>query len=234
MAADQLTPPHLRVATYNVHDCVGRDGIYSPDRIAAIVAGLDADIVALQEVTLDHAGDIVGLLQKKVRMQAIDGTLFERGIGRYGNLLLCRLNVTGQALHDLSFTGREPRGVIEAHLQTGSARFSVFATHLGLASRERRIQISTLAKLAAGSAHPAILMGDFNVWRGGGALAPVRHAGFVDKAVASYPCRPWPLFALDRIFVRSPLVIVRCWRDMGKITVTASDHLPVVAEVGFR
>lgn len=234
MAADQLTPSHLRVATYNVHDCVGRDGAYSPDRIASVVAGLDADVVALQEVTLDHAGDVVGLLQKNTRMQAIDGTLFERGIGRYGNLLLCRPSVIGQALHDLSFSGREPRGVIEAHLQTGLNRFSVFATHLGLSSRERRIQIAGLARLAAESPHPTILMGDFNIWYTRGALAPIRRAGFAGKTVASYPSRPWPVLALDRVFARSPAVVTRCWRGTGATTAMASDHLPILAEVDLR
>ena len=41
----------LRVATYNVHACVGTDGRHDPDRVAAVIAELDADIVALQEFT---------------------------------------------------------------------------------------------------------------------------------------------------------------------------------------
>ena len=39
----------LRVATYNVHACVGTDGRYDPERVAAVIAELDADIVAVQE-----------------------------------------------------------------------------------------------------------------------------------------------------------------------------------------
>ena len=58
-------PPNLRVATYNVHACVGTDGRHDPDRVAAVIAELDADIVALQEFTypasvaieIQHAGD---------------------------------------------------------------------------------------------------------------------------------------------------------------------------------
>ena len=44
-------PPNLRVATYNVHACVGTDGRHDPDRVASVVAELEADIVALQEFT---------------------------------------------------------------------------------------------------------------------------------------------------------------------------------------
>ena len=41
----------LRVATYNVHGCVGTDRRHDPARIASVVGELDADIVALQEFT---------------------------------------------------------------------------------------------------------------------------------------------------------------------------------------
>jgi endonuclease/exonuclease/phosphatase family metal-dependent hydrolase len=41
----------LRVATYNVHECVGRDGRHDPERVARVIDELDADIVALQEFT---------------------------------------------------------------------------------------------------------------------------------------------------------------------------------------
>ena len=37
----------LRIATYNVHACVGRDGRHDPRRIADVIAELDADVVAL-------------------------------------------------------------------------------------------------------------------------------------------------------------------------------------------
>ena len=48
-----MPPPSspLRVATYNVHECVGTDGRQDPDRIASVVSELNADIVALQEFT---------------------------------------------------------------------------------------------------------------------------------------------------------------------------------------
>ena len=40
----------LRVVTYNVHRCRGLDGRTRPERIAAVLANVDADIIALQEV----------------------------------------------------------------------------------------------------------------------------------------------------------------------------------------
>ena len=40
----------LRVATYNIHRCRGLDRRTIPSRIADVLAEIDADVVALQEV----------------------------------------------------------------------------------------------------------------------------------------------------------------------------------------
>src|SRR5437588_9627484 len=40
----------IRVATYNIHKCRGLDRRTSPERIAAVIIELEADVVALQEV----------------------------------------------------------------------------------------------------------------------------------------------------------------------------------------
>jgi len=40
----------IRVATYNVHKCRGLDRRTNPDRIAGVIAALDADIIAIQEI----------------------------------------------------------------------------------------------------------------------------------------------------------------------------------------
>jgi endonuclease/exonuclease/phosphatase family metal-dependent hydrolase len=40
----------LRIATYNIHRCRGIDGRTRPERIAAVLRSIDADVVALQEV----------------------------------------------------------------------------------------------------------------------------------------------------------------------------------------
>ena len=41
----------IRVATYNVHGCIGTDGRHDPGRVANVITELDADVVALQEFT---------------------------------------------------------------------------------------------------------------------------------------------------------------------------------------
>lgn len=44
----------LKVVGYNIHSCVGNDGLYSLERISSVVGRLDADIVCLQEVEANN------------------------------------------------------------------------------------------------------------------------------------------------------------------------------------
>lgn len=221
----------VRLATYNAHDCIGRDGVYDPVRIANIVAAMDADVVALQEVTLDHAGDVLATLENATGMRAVDGTLFDRGVGRYGNVLLTRHAVTGQRVHDLSFAGREPRGMVDAIVDIDGKPCRVAATHLGLKNAERRRQIEHVAALLADAELPAVLMGDFNVWWRSEALAPLFDIGFIHRPVRSFPTWWMPLLPLDRVFVRGFTEPPFHWRYDEPPTSHASDHFPVVVDV---
>ncbi|MFX6778537.1 hypothetical protein ABTH52_20120, partial [Acinetobacter baumannii] len=54
-----------RLVTYNVRRCLGRDGKISPPRIAAILAALEPDIVALQELDVGRKRSF-GIDQAKV------------------------------------------------------------------------------------------------------------------------------------------------------------------------
>ncbi|MGB5253824.1 MAG: endonuclease/exonuclease/phosphatase family protein [Sedimenticolaceae bacterium] len=221
----------LRVATYNAHDCIGRDGQYAPDRIAQVISALNADVVALQEITLDHAGDVLASLEVATGLKAIDGTLFERGVGRYGNLLLTRQPVISQLLHDISFAGKEPRGLIEAELELQGRSCRVYATHLGLASHERHQQLARIGTLLGQSNGAAILLGDFNVWFGIAAFRPLHDGGFFATQVRSYPTWSTPLLPLDRVFARAPATVVKSWRSEESPARMASDHFPIVADI---
>ncbi|MEZ5652337.1 MAG: endonuclease/exonuclease/phosphatase family protein [Burkholderiaceae bacterium] len=224
----------LRVATYNVHDCVGRDGRYAPERIAAIIADLRADIVALQEITLDAQGAVVAALERLTRLRTIDGTLFARRGGRYGNIVMSRLPVLERCRLDLSIPGREPRGLLELQVAgIGGRAIRILATHLGLGSDERARQIEALARRVATVSEPLILLGDFNVWQGPGKLRPLLRAGLQCTAVRTFPTWVRPVLALDRILVRAPARIHACWRAHVAATAVASDHYPLVAEIAF-
>ena len=53
----------LRIASYNVHGCVGTDGKKDAARVADVIAELDCDTIGLQEVDyrLDYIGRRLGM-----------------------------------------------------------------------------------------------------------------------------------------------------------------------------
>lgn len=77
-------PPRLRVMTYNVHSCKGRDGRIAPARTADIIAHYRPDIVALQEVRVgrvrpeevDHPSIVVrGEIEPPVSAPVTEGNV---------------------------------------------------------------------------------------------------------------------------------------------------------------
>ena len=224
----------LRVATYNIHRCVGRDGRKSFSRVAAVLQEINADIVALQEVTSHHdlAVDMLAFLAKAADMRAIEGfTLAESG-APYGNALLSRLPISAVNRFDISVPGREPRGVLEAVVNCDTRKIKIWATHLGLGVRERRLQIHSLLAIIDGAETEAgLLLGDLNEWLGWSRALRTLYRRFAKSPTpASFPA--WiPLFKLDRIWIR-PLfgsIIVRA--HSTRMSRAASDHLPLVADI---
>src|SRR6188472_2240496 len=103
----------LRVATYNIHRCRGLDGRTRPDRTAAVLSSLDADVLALQEVIgagpagRGHAellGAALGMGWVMASPRQLRGALF-------GNVVLSRFPVRHHAQYDLSWKTCEPRAV---------------------------------------------------------------------------------------------------------------------------
>ena len=135
----------LRVATYNVHACVGTDRRHDPDRVAAVVGELDADIVALQEFT--YAASVAIETREPVEFAALDSYQCALGPTRqvamrcFGNALLTRHPIVELHRLDLSLDGREPRGALAATVDVGGTAVHLLATHLGLRVRERRFHV---------------------------------------------------------------------------------------------
>ncbi len=224
----------LRIATYNIHRCVGCDGMESPERIAAVLRRMDADVVALQEVGFDADGprNILADLARSMGAQAIAGpTLLDRK-GHYGNAILTRIAPARVDRLDISVPGREPRGAMAVDLGVNSGRVRIVATHLGLRSGERRYQMGRLLPLLDHSdAGLTILLGDFNEWLSWGRPLRWMNRRFGRlPAPATFPSHR-PLLALDRIWVdpADRLISLALYRHAG--AAMASDHLPLVADV---
>jgi len=104
-------PIRLHIATFNVHKCRGVDGRTRPSRIASVLKGLRADVVALQEVIGAGPGgrgqeEDIGARLNMVSVLASARIL--RG-HLYGNALLSRFPIDQHITYDLSQHGYEPR-----------------------------------------------------------------------------------------------------------------------------
>lgn len=230
-------PRALRVATYNVHACVGADGRYDPDRVAGVIAELQADVIALQELT--YPAEVALETRNPAFFAALDdyqcalGPTRLAGSNCFGNALLARHPITEVHRIDLSIERREPRGALAATLDVDGTPFHVLAAHLGLRLHERRFQVRQILEyLESVRYKPFVVLGDFNDWLPGRSVVHVldRKLGRPPRP-ASFPVR-WPVVALDRIWVHPLRALQRVFAHVSPAAKMASDHLPVVAEIG--
>jgi len=227
---------HIRIATYNIHQCVGRDGIQHPKRIATVLNELNADIIALQEVTSHPkmSDDPLANLAEATEMQPFEGFTLSSADARYGNAFLSKLPVAAVNRIEISVKKREPRGVIEMTLNHNRQRVTLWATHLGLGIHERQQQINSLMEVIdSADADVSILLGDFNEWFPWGRPLRALNRWFTKvQSPATFPSRS-PFLKLDRIWVRPVNKLTTLRVHSTKLSRVASDHLPLVADVAL-
>jgi endonuclease/exonuclease/phosphatase family metal-dependent hydrolase len=230
----------LRVVSWNVHQCVGVDRRYAPERIASVLRELAPDIVGLQEVDTGRppreALHQLDFLARATGLAAVAGFNMRRETGDYGNALLTRLPVRQVRRLDLSVPRREPRGALDVELAAPGGDLRVIVTHLGLNPKERRIQADRLgcALKTHGRGLPTLLTGDMNEWFPGLTCRLQVLADRFDCEIAgcSFPS-PAPFLPLDRIYVAPRPSAVRRWIWRGWPAPVASDHLPLTADISW-
>jgi len=237
----------LRVATYNVHKCVGLDRRARPARVAAVLREIDADVCALQEVVsvesdspreAHQARFIAGELGFEFRV----GENRRHKGGAYGNVVLTRLPVLGCHNYDITWRGREPRGALRVDLKidaAGAGVLHLFNVHLGTAFVERRHQGRKLVgesvlrdpKLTG----PRVVLGDFNEWPRGLAsrlLSEELRSADLRTHLRTRRTYPGviPLVHLDHVYHDPALRLERLTLHRSRLALVASDHLPLVAD----
>jgi endonuclease/exonuclease/phosphatase family metal-dependent hydrolase len=235
-----MTPapsPHLRVATYNVHACVGTDGRHDPERVAGVVAELEADIVAVQEFT--YPASVAIESRMPVTLTMLDRYECVLGPTRqtiaaecFGNALFTKHRVVDVHRFDLSIERREPRGALAATIEVRGTIVHVLAAHLGLRVHERRFQVRQILEYLESVRHTVVVvLGDFNDWLPGRSVVHV-----LDDRLGRPP-RPasfpvfWPIVALDRIWVNPIRALRRIATHTTPAARLASDHFPVFADI---
>jgi endonuclease/exonuclease/phosphatase family metal-dependent hydrolase len=227
----------LRIASWNLHKCVGTDGRFDPHRSVTVIAELDADIIALQEADR-RFGRRTGLLdtrllEERAGLVPLPVSDLADGHGWHGNAILARPG-TRARLRRLALPGAEPRGAVVADLDTRHGPLRLVAAHLGLLPRCRRRQSAAiLAALEDAPPLPTVLCGDLNEWNPGErsslrGLAPL--FGAVNGGPASFPAR-LPVLPLDRIMAWPQPLVSDVEVHDSPLARIASDHLPLTARL---
>ncbi len=227
------------VATYNVHRWTGLGGgsRWNPGLAIEVIAEMDADVIALQEVLrpfdfpdpleriADELGYYVTLVSARVHRH-----------GELGNAILSRWPMSAVFTIDLSLSRLEQRSAVVTGFkgESGGA-MSVVSTHLALVDRTRKRQVRSLLDNQQLQG-PAILLGDMNAWRRCKAMRALEEELTTQHHNLNWPPSfpaTRPVLALDRIYARGAAVhsLRAHASDAAR---RASDHLPVLATVELQ
>jgi endonuclease/exonuclease/phosphatase family metal-dependent hydrolase len=233
----------LRIATYNVHRCRGIDGRTRPERIAAVLRAIDADVVALQEVVGagPNGGGHAEELGAALGMGWVMAPARQWRGHHFGNAVLSRFPITSHIEHDLSWKTCEARRMQRVDIATPSGTLHLYNVHLGTALLERRHQAQRLAGIVCDRhvTGPKLVLGDFNEWMRGLAtsllnekLRSVDLREFLPRkrTQRTYPGL-FPVLHLDHIYYTGKVEVVGVELPRTRLSLVASDHLPLVADI---
>lgn len=237
-----------RILTYNVHRCVGPDRRLDVGRVAEVIARLNPDIVALQELDVGRARtggvDQAHEIARRLKMAFHFHPALRVEEELYGDAILTalpeRMIQTGPLPGHPGLPQLEPRGALWISVEIGGRDVHIINTHLGLVPREQQIQARWLAgqtwldhPLRQG---PTILLGDFNatgtsvVYRTlTSKLEPARRLSPHRSPTSTFPSA-LPVLRIDHIFVSPEIGVENVFAPFEPLTRAASDHLPLVMD----
>jgi endonuclease/exonuclease/phosphatase family metal-dependent hydrolase len=236
-----------RILTYNVHRCVGVDRRLDVGRVAAVIAALEPDIVALQELDVGRARtggvDQAHEIAQRLDMACHFNAALRVEEEQYGDAILTsypeRLVKAGPLPGLPRVRGLEPRGALWVEMTIDGRVVQVINTHLGLVPREQQLQAAALAGPAwlgrRDKRQPMILLGDFNATRASAAYRTL-NAGLTEarrlstgRPTSTFPSR-LPVLRIDHLFVSAEVRVRALDAPYTAATRIASDHLPLVMD----
>lgn len=232
--------------TYNVHAFVGTDRVYDPERTARVIEGSGAHVVALQEVDFGR-GPVVQpsaleWLADRLGMRCHFTYTRDGKVGHFGNAVLAcyELQLVAEGLlprrHD------EARAVQWLKVIAPHFQLQLMNTHLSVKLRERRAQIDALLGaewlVRVAQDLPLVVCGDFN----SSPLSRLYRKLSRDmqdvqcgspRRLSTWPAR-LPFWRIDHVFASRDLSVLGARVVDGTLSRSASDHLPLLAELSYE
>ncbi|HKS99008.1 MAG TPA: endonuclease/exonuclease/phosphatase family protein [Rugosimonospora sp.] len=251
----------MKLVTFNLmHGRSPGDGLVDPDRIAAAIRSLDADVLAIQEVDRGHgrshrrdltrlAAEAMGVPEGGRRFAAtitgVPGEAWRPAAcdddhaAQYGVGLLCRRPVTRWLVHRLPsapvlFPGPDGGRLLRDEPRLVLAGLldglTVACTHLSLVPGWNLYQLGLALRWLARLPAPQVLLGDLNI-----AAALTRPAAALAgwrtlARTATYPA-PRPWVQLDHVLWHGSRPPAVCGFDTPAMDI--SDHRPLAVELAL-
>ena len=190
-------PVTARVLVYNIHAGKDAKGVDNIERLSELIRSVNPDVVLLQEVdrkTRRSGGvDQPAELARRTGLHIAFGKSLDYQGGEYGIAVMSRWPIIADTMVPLPVNppqeraggSREPRGALQALIETPAGRLAVINTHID-ASREdtwRRQEISAVVRLALAAYNRGanvLLGGDLNSTPESAVQDSVRRAEFRD------------------------------------------------------
>jgi endonuclease/exonuclease/phosphatase family metal-dependent hydrolase len=238
----------VTVASYNIHwgrrtRDPGRNEAFD---VVADCRRIDADVLALQEVwkpddgpsVAEEVADALGYEFHEMwtaravvspRCLVVGRTGEPQGDGDWGQALLTRVPCGPVTDHRLSgfLLDATDRAVMEAEIELDGVKVAVCASHFPHLEHISPLLRWRLRDALPGAHQPAVLMGDFNMWRW---LARFIVPGWRDTARgATWPAHR-PVFQIDHLLATAPVKAT----DAEVLHAGGSDHLPIRARISLK
>ncbi len=252
----------VKVMTYNIRHGEGTDDKLELKRIAQVIRETGAELIGLNEVDNNFGrrsdfADQAKSLAGELGMNYVYGPALVRGDAgkpaQYGEAILSKYPILAWKNHKLfTVPELEPRVCLEAKIQVGKEVYSFLVTHLDHTGKgEARVrQAEDIVKIARSIPGKKILIGDFNcsspleqpdpkmekMTRPVALILEQFNDAFAlaGSGLAETIGSKAPQDRIDYIFVSPDLgpMVKSCKVVYTPLAQVASDHLPVIAEIG--
>jgi endonuclease/exonuclease/phosphatase family metal-dependent hydrolase len=239
----------FRLLSWNVHHCVGIDRRHSVERVADTIREYEPDVVALQELEVNHKRS--QRIHQPSKMADLLGMDYHyhpariRGESGFGNAVFTRHHMREVRTATLpTFRFLQKRGAVWMSIKLDGHSVQIINTHFGLLRQERMMQ----ARALCGDGwldhpecrdNPRIVCGDFNATPKSRVYELLNTTLSDAMKLAGDPeVRTWPsvlpVVRYDHVFVCEGIRARRVEVPRTFRTRVASDHLPVLMDFEVR
>lgn len=217
-----------RIMTYNVHNGKGLDNVTDYARIGCLIAEIDPEVVAIQEVdSMTRRSQnrvVLDSIAKAAGMVPTFAPAIDYNGGRYGIGILSKEKPLKS--YSIPMPGREE----ERRLLVCEFKDYVFACiHMSLTEEDRDASVKLIKEEADKWKKPFILAGDWNSWPDSNVVKGLSEFMTIltDMSAFTFPADT-PNETIDYIAIKGKKVKARPTVHTGKLE---SDHLPVSVDI---